>query len=79
MHGEEDNLALFRRCEYETLDHKNYTIKTYSNAHHGFDVMGPDNTGYNKFIGNFVLSRYNAKADSLSVKDVREFLAEHLK
>jgi len=79
MHGEEDNLALFRRCEYETLEHQNYTIKTYPNAHHGFDVMGPDNTGYNKFIGNFVASRFNSKAAAQSVEDIRNFLVQHLK
>ena len=79
MHGEEDNLALFRRCEYETLEHQNYTIKTYPNAHHGFDVMGPDNTGYNKFIGNYVLSRFNPRAASQSVADIRAFLSQHLK
>ena len=78
MHGEEDNLAQFRRCEYHTLGHQNYTIKTYPNAHHGFDVMGPDNTGFNKFIGNYVLSRFNSQADSQSVEDIKAFLSKHL-
>jgi len=40
--------------------------------------MGPDNTGFNKFIGNYVLSRFNSQADSQSFEDIKAFLSKHL-
>lgn len=79
MHGELDNLAVFGTCEYHTVEHINYSIKTYPDAHHGFDIQGPDLTGSNPFLGNFVIRRYNPSAAQRSFEDTRKFLETHLK
>lgn len=79
MHGELDNLAVFAGCEYAQLDHPNYTIKTYPNAHHGFEVAGGDVVGSNRNLGNFIARRYNAEAAARSFDDAKAFLEKHLK
>jgi dienelactone hydrolase len=79
MHGELDNLAVFGTCEYHTLSHENYIIKTYPGAHHGFDMPGPDITGSNQYLGHFISGRYNAAAAQKSINDTKEFLYKHLK
>jgi dienelactone hydrolase len=79
MHGELDNLAVFRTCEYSNKDHPNYTIKTYPNAHHGFEVIGCNNSGSNQYLGSFVSCRYNREAAKRSMNDTKEFLEKHLK
>jgi dienelactone hydrolase len=78
MHGELDNLAVFGMCEYSQRNHPNYTIKTYPNAHHGFDVSGADIYGSNRYLGNFVSKRFNSYAAAKSLSDTKEFLDTHL-
>ena len=79
LHGEEDNLASFKRCEYSSLNHANLTIKTYPGASHTFDVPGDDIVGSNQFLGSYVARRYNASAAAKSFSDTRQFLDTHLK
>ena len=79
MHGELDNLAVFGTCEYSDKNHPNYTIKTYPNAHHGFENVGCNSTGSNRYLGNFVSCRYNAEAAIRSMNHTKEFLEKHLK
>lgn len=74
MHGELDNLAVFGTCEYSERNHPNYTIKTYPNAYHGFENVGCDITGSNRYLGNYVSCRYNADAAARSMEDTKEFL-----
>ena len=78
MHGEADNLSFFAACEYGQLNHPNYEIKTYPNAHHGFDVPGADVVKSSKDIASFVAARYDAKAAAQSFQDTRAFLMKHL-
>lgn len=79
MHGELDNLAVFGTCGYSERSHPNYTIKTYPNAHHGFENVGCNTTGSNRFLGNYVSCRYNADAAAQSMSDTKEFLDNYLK
>lgn len=79
MHGELDNLAVFGTCEYSGLSHPNYTIKTYPNAYHGFENVGCNNTGSNRYLGNYVSCRYNEAAAAQSMTDTKAFLENHLK
>ena len=79
MHGDADNLAVFKACEYSNLNHSNYTIKIYPNASHGFEVPGVDVVGFNKDLGNFIARRYDGVAAERSFKDTRDFLDIHLK
>ena len=79
MHGEADNLASFGACDYHLLDHPNYTIKTYPNAHHGFDVPGPDIVRSTRDIASFVAARYDPSAAALSAEDTRVFLSRHMR
>lgn len=79
MHGELDNLAVFGSCEYSTRVHKNLIIKTYPNAHHGFDTPGPIRYGQNRYLGQFIVGGYNAVAAAQSLRDAKNFLAENMR
>lgn len=79
MHGEADNLASFAACEYRLLDHPNYTIRTYPDAHHGFDVPGADVVRSTRDIASFVAARYDASAAARSAEDTRVFLDRHMR
>jgi dienelactone hydrolase len=73
-HGEADNLASFRQCEYQRMTHENYQIKTYPGVHHGFDSPGIQITGSNKYIGRFIARSYDPSADQTSRLATQEFL-----
>lgn len=79
MHGEADNLAVFSQCDYAARTHENFTIKTYRNAHHGFDMNGGDILGTNPFLGSFVVRRYDKDAAEQSFADAKKFFETHMK
>ena len=79
MHGELDNLADFSICEYSTREHKNLTIKTYANAHHGFDAPGSTIYGSGTYIRNFIARSYNSVAAEESSRDAEIFLEKHMR
>jgi dienelactone hydrolase len=79
LHGELDNLADFNNCEYSTREHKNLTIKTYPNAHHGFDVPGNTIYGSGTYLRSFISRSYESKAAEKSLSDTKEFLEKNLR
>jgi dienelactone hydrolase len=82
MHGEADNLAQFPYCQfmYNSVKHTNFSIKSYPDAHHGFDVDKCDAVGFTKSSRTeFVSCRSNAKAANAAFIDARRFLEQHLK
>lgn len=79
LHGELDNLADFSNCEYSTREHENLTIKTYPNAHHGFDIPGNTIYGNGTYLRNFVARSYDSKAAEQSSRDTKEFLQRYMK
>ena len=79
MHGELDNLAVFSTCDYSSLKHQNYTIKTYPGAYHGFDVAGCNSMGSNRYLGSYVSCRYNQEVAERSIADTKAFLDKNMK
>lgn len=73
-HGESDNLASFRQCEYQRMTHPNYQTQTYPGVHHGFDIPGGQITGSNKYIGRFIVRSYDSSADKKARQTTQDFL-----
>jgi dienelactone hydrolase len=77
-HGQGDELALSRRCKYAGLQHPNYQIMLYADAHHSFDDKTGDGRGVNMKGESKVLRRYNRDADYKSRASTKEFLGRYL-
>jgi dienelactone hydrolase len=77
-HGESDELALSRRCKYAKLQHPNYQIMLYSNAHHTFDDKGGDFRSLSMKGESKYIRRYDREADQKSRASTKEFLGRFL-
>jgi dienelactone hydrolase len=77
-HGQSDELALSRRCKYAELQHPNYQIMLYANAHHTFDDKGGDFRSPNMKGESKIIRRYDREADYKSRASTKEFLGRYL-
>jgi len=77
-HGQSDELALSRRCKYAELQHPNYQIMLYANAHHTFDDKGGDFRSPNMKGESKIIRRYDLEADYKSRASTKEFLGRYL-
>jgi dienelactone hydrolase len=78
LHGEADELALIGKCAYPQLNHQNYSIITYPNAGHGFDIFGPTVKMCKEPLGCFTTREYDPKATVQSRDALRAFLLKNL-
>ena len=78
-HGDQDNLAIFSWCAYEKWATNQIRLSVYKGVSHAFDQPGSTLTGSNKYIGNFIVRKYDHEAATKSQQVTREFLNETLK
>jgi dienelactone hydrolase len=77
--GDQDNLAIFTWCSYENWTNDRIRLSVFKGVSHAFDQPGSTLNGSSKYLGNFIVRKYDHEAATKSQQITRDFLNETLK